>query len=50
MFGLGTIINTICVMRVLARIMVFLMKSTALGKDQIGLPETEDRVWTNFTR
>ena len=38
------------VMRVLARNMVFLMKSIALGKDQIGLPETEDRVWTNFTR
>ena len=38
------------VMRVLARNMVFLMKSIALGKEQIGLPETEDRVWTNFTR
>ena len=38
------------VMRVLARNMVFLMKSIALGKDQIGLPETEERVWTNFTR
>ncbi len=38
------------VMRVLARNMIFLMKSIALGKDQIGLPETEDRVWTNFTR
>ena len=38
------------VMRVLARNMVFLMKSIALGKDQIGLPENEDRVWTNFTR
>ncbi|MCR5323040.1 MAG: flavodoxin family protein [Lachnospiraceae bacterium] len=38
------------VMRVLARNMVFLMKSIALGKEQIGLPETENRVWTNFTR
>ncbi len=38
------------VMRVLARNMVFLMKSIDLGKDRIGLPETEDRVWTNFTR
>ena len=38
------------VMRVLARNMVFLMKSIALGREQIGLPETENRVWTNFTR
>ena len=38
------------VMRVLARNMVFLMKSIVLGKEQIGLTETEDRVWTNFTR
>ena len=38
------------VMRVLARNMVFLMKSIALGRDQAGLPETENRVWTNFTR
>ena len=38
------------VMRVLARNMVFLMKSIALGKKEIGLPEEEDRVWTNFTR
>ncbi|MCR5594318.1 MAG: flavodoxin family protein [Lachnospiraceae bacterium] len=36
------------VMRVLARNMVFLMKSISLGKEQIGLPKTEDRVWTNF--
>ncbi len=36
------------VMRVLARNMVFLMKSIELGKKQIGLPETENRVWTNF--
>jgi multimeric flavodoxin WrbA len=38
------------VMRVLARNMVFMMKSIALGKEQLGLPETENRVWTNFTR
>ena len=38
------------VMRVLARNMVFLMRSIALGKEQVGLPETENRVWTNFTR
>ncbi len=38
------------VMRVLARNMVFLMESIALGRDRNGLPETEDRVWTNFTR
>ena len=38
------------VMRVLARNMVFLMKSIALGKNEIGLPKTEERVWTNFTR
>jgi len=38
------------VMRVLARNMVFLMKSIKLGKSEIGFPETENRVWTNFTR
>ena len=38
------------VMRVLARNMVFLMRSIAMGKEQIGLPETENRVLTNFTR
>ena len=38
------------VMRVLARNMVFLMKSIKLGKEEIGLPDTEPRVWTNFTR
>lgn len=38
------------VMRVLARNMVFLMKSIALGKEQMGFPAEEDRVWTNFTR
>ncbi len=38
------------VMRVLARNMVFLMESIRLGKEKNGLPKTEDRVWTNFTR
>ncbi len=38
------------VMRVLARNIVFLMESIALGKEQGRIPETEDRVWTNFTR
>ena len=35
-------------MRVLARNMTFLMKSIALGKEQFGLPEREERVWTHF--
>lgn len=34
--------------RVLARNMTFLMKSIALGKEQFGLPEKEEHVWTNF--
>ncbi len=38
------------VMRTLATNMVFLMESIALGKEKKGLPEYEDRVWTNFTR
>lgn len=37
------------VMRVLARNMIFLMKSIELGREQIGLPGEEERVWTNFT-
>lgn len=37
-------------MRVLARNMMFLMKSIALGKEQFGLPETEKRAWTHFIR
>ncbi|MCD7837025.1 MAG: flavodoxin family protein [Lachnospiraceae bacterium] len=37
-------------MRVLARNMVFLMKSIALGREQFGLPETEERVSTHFIR
>lgn len=35
-------------MRVLARNMVFLIRSIALGKEKYGLPETEKRIWTNF--
>jgi len=39
------------VMRVLARNMVFLMRSIRLGKTEVGLPKAEEpRVWTNFTR
>ena len=37
-------------MRTLARNMVFLMKSIALGKDAYGLPEKEQRVATHFIR
>lgn len=37
-------------MRVLARNMTFLMKSIALGKKEFGLPEKEDRIFTNFIR
>lgn len=37
-------------MRGLARNMVFLMKSIALGKEQFGLPEKEERVSTHFIR
>ena len=37
-------------MRVLARNMAFLMKSIALGKEQYGLPEQEDQVFTHFIR
>ena len=37
-------------MRALAENMTFLMKSIALGKEQYGLPEKEERVSTNFIR
>ena len=37
-------------MRVLARNMTFLMKSIALGKEQFGLPEKEERIATHFIR
>lgn len=35
-------------MRTLARNMAFLIKSIALGKEKYGLPETEERIATNF--
>lgn len=37
-------------MRALARNMTFLMKSIALGKEAYGLPQQEQRVFTNFIR
>ena len=37
-------------MRNLAKNMVFMMKSIALGKDSMGLPEPEKKVFTNFIR
>ncbi len=37
-------------MRTLARNMSFMMKSIALGKEQFGLPEKEERVATHFIR
>ena len=37
-------------MRTLAANMAFLMKSIALGKEQLGLPECEPKVSTNFIR
>lgn len=37
-------------MRNLAKNMVFLMKSIAMGKEEIGLPEPEKKVFTNFIR
>ncbi len=37
-------------MRTLARNMVFLMKSIALGKEQFGLPEKEEKISTGFIR
>lgn len=38
------------IMRTLARNMTFLMRSIALGKEKYGLPETEERIGTNFIR
>ena len=35
-------------MRGVARNMVFLMKSIALGKEAFGLPEKEKKVYTSF--
>lgn len=37
-------------MRTLARNMTFLMKSIALGKEQFGLHEKEERIATHFIR
>ncbi len=37
-------------MRTLARNMSFLMKSIALGREQFGLPEKEEGIFTNFIR
>ncbi len=37
-------------MRTLARNMSFLMKSIALGKEKLGLPEKEVHQWTHFIR
>ena len=37
-------------MRTLAKNMVFLMKSIALGKEKLGLPEKEQRCTTSFIR
>lgn len=38
------------IMRTLAKNMSFLMKSIALGKEKYGLPEKEDKTFTNFIR
>ncbi len=37
-------------MRNLASNMVFLMKSIELGKEELGIPETEEGIYTNFIR
>ena len=37
-------------MRTLARNMIFLMKSIALGKEQFGLPQKEEWTATHFIR
>lgn len=37
-------------MRVLARNMIFLMRSIQLGKEKYGLPETEEHAWTHFIK
>ena len=46
----GGLSATFETMRTLARNMTFLMKSIALGKEKFGLPETEQRIATNFIR
>lgn len=37
-------------MRVLAENIVFLLRSIALGKEKYGLPEREEKIFTNFVR
>lgn len=37
-------------MRVLGRNMAFLIKSIELGKERYGLPEKENKIYTNFIR
>ncbi len=37
-------------MRTLARNMTFMMKSVALGREQIGLPAAEEWIGTHFIR
>ncbi len=37
-------------MRTLASNMSFLIKSIGLGREAFGLPEKEERIWTNFVR
>lgn len=37
-------------MRTLAKNMSFLMKSIALGKEKLGLPAREEKIFTNFVR
>lgn len=37
-------------MRVLGRNMAFLMKSIQLGREKYGLPDKEERIFTNFIR
>lgn len=37
-------------MRILARNMVFLMKSISLGKEKYGIPKQEEKIATNFIR
>ena len=38
------------IMRTLAKNMAFMIKSIALGKEKYGLPEKEDKIFTNFIR
>jgi multimeric flavodoxin WrbA len=46
----GKDIEGLRTMRVLGKNMVFLIKSIAMGKQEYGLPEEEQRVFTNFIR